>query len=86
MPDFYVDDLNISPAEFVYSCSDREITQLIEVLVEDGYITKGSILKTNDDLSIHDEMFMEYLMKISNSRHLLTKTEEEIIKSIADRL
>lgn len=86
MPDFYVDDLYISPSEFVYSCSDSEITQLIEVLIEDGYITKESILKTNDDLSVHDEMFMEHLMKISNSRHLLTKTEEEIIKSIADRL
>lgn len=86
MPDFYVDDLDISPGEFVDACSDREITQLIEVLVEDGYITQGSILKNNDDLSLHDEMFMEYLIKISNSRHRLTKTEEEIIKSIADRL
>ncbi len=86
MPYFYVDDLNISPGEFVDSCSDREITELIEVLVEDGYITKESILENNNNLSVNDEIFFEVLVKLSNSRHLLTKIEEEIIKSIADRL
>jgi len=86
MPDFYVDSLDISPSEFVYACSELEIDELIAVLYEDGYITSESILKNNNDLSVHDEMFMEYLTKISKSRHLLTKAEEEIIKSIADRL
>ncbi len=64
----------------------NKIDELIAVLYEDGYITSESILKNNNDLSVHDEMFMEYLTKISKSRHLLTKSEEEIIKSIADRL
>lgn len=86
MPDFYIDSLDISPGEFVDACSKTEIDELISALYDTGYITSKSILENNNDLSVNDEIFFEVLVKLSNSRHLLTKTEEEIIKSIADRL
>lgn len=38
MADFYVDDLDISPSDFIDSCSKGEITELIEILKEGGYI------------------------------------------------
>ena len=82
MPDFTVDDLYISPREFVNECSTREMTQLIDILIECGYIPDTSNIGCN----IHDELFQDAIDKIRASRHILTKTEEDIIKAIADRL
>ena len=84
MPDFYVDDLNISPSDFVDACSKREIAELIEILVEDGYVDNQSILTSNRTYS--DESYTKALVKLSESRLRLTNEEEEIIKKIADRL
>lgn len=84
MPDFRIDDLDISPSDFVDACSKREIDELIEILVEDGYIDKQSILTSNKTYG--DELYTEALVKLSESRLRLTNEEEEIIKKIADRL
>jgi len=84
MPDFYVDDLDISPSAFVDACSKREIAELIEILIEDGYVDNQSILKTNG--TYDDESYTKALVKLSESRRRLTNEEEEIIKKIADRL
>jgi hypothetical protein len=84
MPDFYVDDLDISPSDFVDACSKREINQLIEILVEDGYVDNESILKSN--ATYGDEVYTKALIKLSESRLRLTNEEEEIIKKIAERL
>jgi len=84
MPDFYVDDLDISPSAFVDACSKREIAELIEILIEDGYVDNQSILKTNG--TYDDESYTKALVKLSESRRRLTNEEEEIIKKIAERL
>jgi hypothetical protein len=84
MPDFYVDDLDISPSDFVDACSKREIAELIEILIEDGYVDNQSILKTNG--TYDDESYTKALIKLSESRRRLTNEEEEIIKKIAERL
>ena len=84
MPDFTVDDLYISPREFVNECSTREMTQLIDILIECGYIPDTSNIGGPDN--IHDELFQDAIDKIRASRHILSKTEEDIIKAIADRL
>jgi hypothetical protein len=88
MPDFYVDDLDISPSDFVDACSKREINELIEILKEDGYINGD-----DDDESFmynhethQDYFYTKALVKLSKSRFRLTNEEEEIIKKIADRL
>lgn len=84
MPDFYVDDLDISPSDFVYACSKREINELIEILIEDGYVDNQSILTSNR--TYDDESYTKALVKLSESRLRLTNEEEEIIKKIASRL
>jgi hypothetical protein len=84
MPDFYVDDLDISPSDFVDACSKREIAELIEILVEDGYVDNQSILTSNSTYG--DESYTKALVKLSESRLRLTNEEEEMIKKIADRL
>ena len=84
MPDFYVDDLNISPSDFVDACSKKEINELIFLLIEDGYIDNESISTNN--VTYDDELYGKALIKLSKSRHRLTNEEEEIIKKIADKL
>jgi len=77
MPDFYVDDLDISPSEFLDACSDREINQLIEILLEDGYISKESLLNSDSEGTYDDTSYTEALVKLSDSRLRLTNEEEE---------
>jgi hypothetical protein len=87
MPDFYVDDLDISPSDFIDSCSKGEITELIEILKEDGYINYDddeSFMSTNE--THQDYVYTKALVKLSKSRFRLTNEEEEIIKKIAERL
>lgn len=85
MPNFYVEDLDISPDEFVAACSDREINELVDILVDEGII-KQETLTNNPNNNILDEIFNEALQKLAISRHRLTNEEEEIIKIIASRL
>ena len=84
MSDFYVDDLDISPSEFVEACSKREIERLLEILIEEEYIDDKQILKSGK--TPNDDIYIEALIKLSESRFRLTNEEEEIIKKIASRL
>lgn len=84
MPDFSVEDVEISPSEFVYACSKREIKDLIECLQEEDYI-KGN-LHPVDNANLLDKEWSEVCQKLNDSRLQLTLEEEEIIKKIAFRL
>jgi len=88
MPEFetYVD---IDPSEFVSVCSESEIKELIECLVEDGYLKPTYYNVPNvpeDKQSLLDKIWGETLDKLSNNRLMLTTEEEEIITKIANRL
>ena len=85
MPDFYVDSLDISPSDFIEECSSIEITQLIEILIEDGYIDTKTVIK-DDNQNPDDELFAQSLLKISEYKYRLTNEEEELINKIANRL
>ncbi len=85
MPDFYVGDLDITPDEFVSACSDREINELVDILMDEGVIKENHLINNTND-NILDEIFNEGLEKLATSRHRLTSEEEEIIKKIASRL
>jgi hypothetical protein len=85
MPDFYVGDLDITPDEFVSACSDREINELVDILMDEGVIKENHLINNTND-NILDEIFNEALEKLATSRHRLTNEEEEIIKKIASRL
>lgn len=88
MPEFTT-EIDIDPSEFVDSCSSRERTRLIEILVEDGYIEPDQASK-NSSLgvkrpNINDERFWESLDHLKKCRDLLTISEEEFINSLAER-
>jgi len=87
MPTFYAEDIEIDPDEFVSSCSSREIEELIDALVEDGYITKPVNDIPLTDKNLMDEDWDEVIIKIGGRGRLrLTNEEEEIIRKIANRL
>lgn len=86
MPTFYAEDIDIDPDEFLSSCSSSEIEELIDALVEDGYIPKINHAAPKD-MNLLDEEWDEVIGKIAGLGRLrLTNEEEEIIKKIASRL
>jgi hypothetical protein len=90
MPDFTPDEVNVDPSEFVDACSSRERQELIDYLVECGYITEDqtNIKPSNNGVrnpSINDEFFWESLNHLAKCRDLLTITEEGFINDLAER-
>ena len=84
MPTFYADDIDLDPSEFVSSCSKSEIDELINILIEDGYIEKRNSI-SKKQMSVPESMFEEYIDALHGNWNRLTKEEEEIIMVIAKR-
>jgi hypothetical protein len=90
MPDFTPDDIDISPGEFVDACRPRDIDELLNVLVEDGYISADRLTKNGGYKgvrrpNINDEKYWESLQHLAKCRDLLSTSEEEFINNLADR-
>jgi hypothetical protein len=81
MPDFstYID---IDPYEYVEECSRRELEELI------GILKQGDLWEETktDNMNILDMEWNEVIKKLSNSRLKLSNEDEEIIKTIANKL
>ncbi len=84
MPDFYVDDLEISPSDFLDACSRDEINQVISILIEDGFISPSQLL--SGDYNPEESIFIESLTKLAQSKYRLTIEEEGLIMNIVNRL
>jgi hypothetical protein len=87
MPDFKA-EIDIDPWEYVSECSRRDITELIEVLIENGHLDtfNGKITKKKEGGSIMDIEWDEVLTKIRNSKHLLSIEDENVINNIVNKL
>lgn len=83
MADFrtYVD---IEPKEFVDNCSDGEIEELVDILIEEGYLD-GIPVTSDRHHNILDEEWSKTISKLNRSRLLLSNEEENLIKNIANR-
>ena len=84
MPEFesYID---IEPYEFIDNSSEREIQELIESLVDSGYISRTSISTPDDKKSVLDLEWDEIMDKLIKNRVMLSNEEEEIIRNISKR-
>lgn len=82
MPDFTA-DIDISPSDYIYECSDYEIKELITELKEGGYLMGGVIETVNN---IIDDEWTEMINKIYKNRLLLSNEDEEIIRNISKKL
>jgi hypothetical protein len=84
MPDFstYVD---IDPSEYVDNCSPKEITELVNILVEEGYL-EGQPITSPNHHNILDEEWVMIISKLMKSRLLLSGEDENTIIEISKRL
>jgi hypothetical protein len=85
MPDFST-SIDIEPWEYVSECSERDIEDLIETLIDDGHLDKfnGKVKPSNSN-TLMDNEWNEALEKLRNSRHLLSIEEENRITEITKK-
>jgi hypothetical protein len=86
MPDFST-EIDIDAWDYISACSNREVKELIEVLIEQGHLDSfnGQVKVTNPQNNLFDDEWWELLVKLRDSRNLLSNDEESLIKNIANR-
>ena len=84
MPDFTIDDLEITPEEFVDSCSKRELKELIDYLVKDGLVSRKQTPLGYSN-GYEESVYEEALVKLSGRWNMMSSAESEFIISIAKR-
>ena len=82
--DFSVDEC-ISVHEFLEACDTLEKEDLIESLIEDGYLKKDCRVDDYEVYSPSESFYQEALDKLNGKWNMLTKEEEELILKIASR-
>lgn len=80
MPGFYVDEIEISPDEFVTACSKRELGELVDALKDEGYVI---LEKNNKDSNVNE--FTSSLDILKESKHMLSLEEEQMLIKMAER-
>jgi len=86
MPSFYTEDFYIDVDEFLSECNDRDKEELIDSLIEDGYLKKDCREDSKDyNYSVSEAHFVEAVDKLRSKWNMLTKEEEEFIVKIANR-
>jgi hypothetical protein len=81
----YIDvEMDVSVDDFLNSCDSSDIEEIIEALVEDGWIKKINIIDGKNNSILENEI-NNIINKISDNRLLLTNEEEEILRKISNR-
>ncbi len=81
MPKFetYVD---VDVDEFISACSKREIKELIEILIEDGHISKSSIITANTNVGVLESDFLEKMGKLQEKYYRLSQEDEKTLEDL----
>jgi hypothetical protein len=77
-------DVDIDVDDFLNECSSREIEEVIKWLKDNGELPVGSIFEREKNLM--DLEWDKIILKLQLNRIQLTLSEEELIKSIVNRL
>ena len=87
MPDFST-EIDIEPWEYISACSKREVQELIESLVEEGHLDSfnGQVKPVSKHNTLMEDEWWAALVKLRDSRHLLSSEDEDRITDIAKRL
>jgi len=78
-------EIDLSVDDIYENLSDREVKRLINLLVEEGEVISTNISK-NESMSFLDEDWKKTLINLMNNRHRLSNEDEELIKTIAQKL
>ena len=87
MPDFSA-EIDIDAWDYISACSNREVKELIEALVEEGHLDSfnGQVKPVNTHNTLMDDEWWTALVKLRDSRHLLSPEDENRITDIAKKL
>jgi hypothetical protein len=78
MPRFYTEDLDIDVDEFISSCGEYEIDQIIEILTEEGYI-KPNTINNEEKLGFTESEFFKKLDKLKDVYYYIDNEDLEVI-------
>jgi hypothetical protein len=78
-------NINVEVNEFLDECDEDEIKDVIEYLVEKGYIQKDFVKKEPEMVSATEQEFITALVKLHNKWNVLSKDEENYILNTAKR-
>jgi hypothetical protein len=78
-------EIDLSVDEIYENLSDREVKKLVDLLVSEGDVISTNVGK-NEGMSFLDEEWKKTLINLMNNRHRLSNEDEELIKTIAQKL
>lgn len=80
-------DFDVDVNDFLDSCSEDDIQEIIERLIENGFLTAKEIKSPNDSPRGYDESVYESsLDKLHGRWNMLSSEEEQQILKISNRL
>lgn len=86
MATFWTDaEIDLDVNDIYENLSDSEILKMVDLLVEEGLVISTNTIK-DENMSFMDEEWKKTLISLMSSRHRLSNEDEEIIKSIANKL
>ena len=78
--------VDIDIDEFLDRCNNSEKDELIDALIEDGYLKKDCRKNYEEvDHSPTEAQFIEAIDKLRNKWNMLSQEEEQLILNIANR-
>jgi len=89
MPKFEIDTFNyieIDPKDYVRECSDREIADVIEALVDEGHLPNSVNYMYNHDYSISEMDFENALNNLHGKYQSLTSEQEQLIIDLSRKV
>ena len=78
-------EIDLSVDEIYENLSDQEVKKLVDLLVSEGDVISTNVGK-NEGMSFLDEEWKKTLINLMNNRHRLSNEDEELIKTIAQKL
>jgi len=78
-------EVDLSVDDIYENLSDREVKKLVDLLVSEGDVISTNVGK-NEGMSFLDEEWKKTLINLMNNRHRLSNEDEELIKTIAQKL
>lgn len=83
MPTFYTENLDIDIDDFLSECNHDDINELINTLIEDGYLPKNSI--PTQKLGVFESEFFEKIDKLKNVYYHINNEDLELIEGLVKK-
>ena len=87
MPEF-TSEIDIDAEEFIDSCSKSELQELIDILVDDGWVIRKVARNSSpgsERLNLLEIEWTEMLGKLSDLRQRVTPEKEQMIKNLINK-